>query len=223
MATILTHLRLNQNLLDYGFQLDPQFFALGCIAPALDSSARMRTHYIDANNCIQPETFYQQVIAGQQVDQQQLAFLLGYYVHLVADVEWYAQVIQPLSHEMNIRDQDAIAQRLYDEMRPDQLYWDQQYRAQFPDAGFMDVFDLDVAALRLPALVDASALGAYLKEIETLYRQPVALRQDALLDQFDVDAYLECTTRSLIPLLQDKGISCPIPHPLWASDIRSVS
>lgn len=54
------------------------------------------THFQDEEyRAAHPERFYNEYIAGQQHDREELSFLLGYYAHLLLDVEWAVDVYRP--------------------------------------------------------------------------------------------------------------------------------
>jgi hypothetical protein len=106
MATWIAHLRIAENLLSYGFVLAVEPFLLGNIAPDSGVSDgngdwlphKNMTHWRDANH-FQPENFYNAYIAGNDLDLERLSFLIGYYAHLVADIDWIANIWQPLKHD----------------------------------------------------------------------------------------------------------------------------
>jgi hypothetical protein len=216
MASALTHLRIIEHLLEYGFQVPAIPFACGCLAPNADVTGRARAHYYDRNQYIQPEVFFDEYVAGRELALEQYAFLLGYYVHLVADLEWYAQVVQPNSHRQDIRNQEAVA---------DQIALDRQFLLAHPDHLLVSV--LNSPPISYPP-ADHVLLERMMAELRSVYAD-VQLRQAAEeslarnLTAFDVDAYVECTTRGLIELLHSKAVDCPTPRLPSAFDIRTVS
>ena len=99
MATWITHLRIAENILKAGFNLETIPFTVGNIGPdsGIPNGAfnnfdppRKITHWFDDTNKISPKAFYDKYLSNTNVrqDKDYYSFLLGYYVHLLTDVEW---------------------------------------------------------------------------------------------------------------------------------------
>jgi len=99
MATWIAHLRVAENILNRGIKIDKIPFVSGNIAtdagvPNEDWSAfnppPAITHWKDEEGNIKAEDFYNKYIAIQTeaMDRDKLSFLLGYYTHLLTDIEW---------------------------------------------------------------------------------------------------------------------------------------
>lgn len=101
MATWVTHLRIAENLLKK-YDLDEKAFVVGNIAP--DSGVpnedwsefdppKEITHWIENINgiaTIKSKDFFQKYINKKDIkkDRERYSFLLGYYFHLLIDMEW---------------------------------------------------------------------------------------------------------------------------------------
>ncbi|MBQ4089130.1 MAG: zinc dependent phospholipase C family protein [Clostridia bacterium] len=99
MANWITHMIIAEKLLDMGLDADARGFAVGNIAPDCNmenadwsdfTPPRAVTHwmtgaYKDSADC---EAFWDSYIRGREfVSQEERAFMLGYYAHLIADRE----------------------------------------------------------------------------------------------------------------------------------------
>jgi len=99
MATWVNHLRIAENILKDGYRFDKIAFVTGTIAPdagvpnedwsKYDPPSTI-THFRDENNEIHSEVFYDQHISDIKFshEQEYYSFLMGYYVHLLIDIEW---------------------------------------------------------------------------------------------------------------------------------------
>ena len=99
MATWIAHLRIAENILNKGYDLETIPFTIGNIGP--DSGVpnedwssftppKKITHWLDDTNKINPKAFYEKYLinSGLKQDKASYSFILGYYVHLLTDIEW---------------------------------------------------------------------------------------------------------------------------------------
>lgn len=98
MATWITHLRVAENILDRGFDLEPVPFIIGNIGP--DSGVpnndwssftppKKITHWLGSDKIINAHNFVDKYIADKvKEDNDRYSFIIGYYVHLLTDIEW---------------------------------------------------------------------------------------------------------------------------------------
>lgn len=99
MATWIAHLRVAEGLLKKGYDVDKESFIVGNIGP--DSGVpnedwssfdppTVITHWKNEAGKIQPEDFYEKYLKDKagEMDKKEYSFKLGYYTHLIADVEW---------------------------------------------------------------------------------------------------------------------------------------
>jgi sarcosine oxidase delta subunit len=238
MATWIAHIRLAQNLLDYGFQLAVEPFLIGNIAPDSGiqdeqgnwSPPKKITHWQDINWNIQPEDFYEQYLANKtaNLSEDEYAFLMGYYCHLVADTEWIGQIWQPMSR---FPEWQAVINNPDDNdwtIKKDWYGQDFIYLRDNPETLYTSVFK-QVAAC--PDYLSYLAEGAILRSVNRIrdYYENEESKQLSYahnypyLDKHGMDSYVECTTIVLIALLEAKGVPCPNPRPLSAYGIRLVA
>lgn len=99
MATWITHLRIAENIIKVGYDLETIPFTVGNIGP--DSGvpnedwsnftpSKKLTHWLDDANKISAKAFYDKYINNTNLrqDKDSYSFILGYYVHLLTDIEW---------------------------------------------------------------------------------------------------------------------------------------
>ncbi|WIV11531.1 hypothetical protein [Proteiniborus sp. MB09-C3] len=98
MATWIAHLRVAENILKkYKFEVEP--FLVGNIGP--DSGVpnedwsqfdppKKITHWKDEEGKINADAFYEEYIRDDKLsdNRERNSFLIGYYFHLIADIEW---------------------------------------------------------------------------------------------------------------------------------------
>jgi sarcosine oxidase delta subunit len=238
MATWIAHMRLAQNLLDYGFQIAVEPFLVGNIAP--DSSIQNKsgdwslpkniTHWQDANQNIQPEDFYEKYLADgkSSLSDDEYAFLMGYYCHLVADNEWIGQIWQPMSR---FPEWQAVINNPDDNDWTIKKDWHGQdfiYLRDNPDNLYATVFKKVAACPDYLNYLPQDAIAQCVKHIQDYYeneesKQLSYAHNYLYLDKHGMDSYVECTTIVLLALLEAKGVPCPNPHPLSAYGIRLVA
>jgi hypothetical protein len=98
LATWIAHLRIAENLLKEINELHREAFVAGNIAPDAGvpnedwssfTPPTQVTHWKDERG-IQAEDFYERYVISQKaaMDREYYSFVLGYYIHLLADIEW---------------------------------------------------------------------------------------------------------------------------------------
>lgn len=229
MATWIAHIRLAENLLEYGFELDVQSFLVGNIAPdaglPIDGGYEPHkniTHWRDMNENIQPEDFYAEYLDGKTYDAPEYAFLLGYYVHLVTDSEWTSNVWQAN------RQTNPVWQALFETgekiertLKNDWYGLDFCYLHAHPTSLFYSRFQQIEAVPDYLGIFPAGAFSKSVERIKAYYadegRMQEALSHDyRYLTESDMLTWLDCTTVTLMELLKGKGVACPNPKPLFA-------
>ncbi|GIP56025.1 MULTISPECIES: hypothetical protein [Paenibacillus] len=97
MATWVTHFRIAEKLIDLGLDVSPEEFLVGNIGPdcglaneeGIFYPPKEITHF-KVDGKINADLFYHQYILNKERDlsKEQLSFYLGYYFHLLTDLEW---------------------------------------------------------------------------------------------------------------------------------------
>ncbi|KYH35527.1 hypothetical protein CLTEP_04660 [Clostridium tepidiprofundi DSM 19306] len=107
MATWIAHLRIAENILNKGYNFEKIPFIVGNIAP--DSGVpnedwsnfnppKKITHWIEDDGTINAYKFWDEYLKYQNFEvnierstkgnNDRVSFLIGYYIHLMADIEW---------------------------------------------------------------------------------------------------------------------------------------
>src|SRR5690349_3766536 len=104
MATWIGHLRMANALLEAGYSGDADAFLVGSIAPDTGFPAvfsgeyqppKSVTHWYNKVGQIEPEAFYARYLNEPDVTEPRRSFLLGYYLHLIADIRWHEALWMP--------------------------------------------------------------------------------------------------------------------------------
>lgn len=113
MATWIAHLRIAEKLLDQ-YKIDKNMFLAGnvgpdCGVPNEDWSdftpPKQSTHWTNEQGTIDPEEFYKNYIEGRKLeDIQEFSFLLGYYVHLLTDVQWSRMFKEQINADKELKE-----------------------------------------------------------------------------------------------------------------------
>jgi hypothetical protein len=228
MATWIAHIRLAENVLKYGFELDIPFFLAGNVAP--DSGLptpegyvpqKKITHWKDMNGNIQPEDFYAEHLEGKSYEPKHYAFLMGYYLHLVADLEFTGNIVQPnaksnpLWMALDLDNSEDI-----NTLKKDWYGLDFCYLNQHPDSLYFSHF---VGIGEIPDYLDVFPKGAFstaMQRVKDYYgdaeNMELSLKHDySYLTEDDLLTWIDCTTVTMLGLLKSKGVSCPNPQPLF--------
>lgn len=99
MATWIAHLRVAENILNEIDEIDKEPFVAGNIAP--DSGVPNEdwssfdppydiTHWLNEDRLVDSDAFYNKYLKDKKMskDKELYSFLLGYYTHLLTDIEW---------------------------------------------------------------------------------------------------------------------------------------
>lgn len=98
MATWLVHLRVADKIFDSMDIRDGSLFFAGSIAPDADNlpDTSHRCKNGDKTTC-DADGFYKEYLRGK-TETPLFDFYTGYYIHLLTDVLWHTQKIEPLKH-----------------------------------------------------------------------------------------------------------------------------
>lgn len=171
MASWMIHLRIADQLLDRIPGLDETAFVIGSIAPdsgvpnedwSVYSPPKSVSHYKtkkDGKTFFDVDQFVREYFTAEQIraySLREFSFFLGYYAHLLTDIEWTTEVLRPSveAHpEEDSKDHTAFVWK----MKKDWYDLDFRYLEEHPDfrafriyeqsAGFrndlMDIFSED--------------------------------------------------------------------------------
>jgi hypothetical protein len=128
MATWITHMIIVDNLLKKGINLDEKGFAVGNIAPDCNvenedwsefTPPREVTHWMNGKSKLTAdyEGFFDEYIKDKEFNSDEhISFLLGYYSHLVTDVQ-FQKFVRDDKRVKNIFSRVKSNENLYNEIR----------------------------------------------------------------------------------------------------------
>ena len=128
MATWITHMMIADKLFKSGINLDEKGFAVGNIAPDCNvenedwsefTPRREVTHWMNGESKLTAdyEGFFDEYIKDKEFDSNEhISFLLGYYSHLVTDVE-FQKFVRDDRRVKNIFSRVKSKENLYEEIR----------------------------------------------------------------------------------------------------------
>jgi|GEM_PF-4103873 len=228
MATWIGHLRIADQLLKYGFDLRVEPFLLGNLAPDVTGISKNLTHCLDDYTRVQPEDFYDAYLRNQHYDEDTYAFMVGCYVHLLADVEWIGNVWRPFKH-----DNPDLANRIetdesfgYEFKRTEYFGHDFLYLHENPDyPSYKVIQSIEKIPYSIDLLPEDSLLNWLNSEVKTTYQdtatiEKVLKHEFPYLSSHDLQTWMDCAIGTLIEMLKGKGVPCPTSHPLWGGYIQ---
>ncbi|MBZ9637348.1 zinc dependent phospholipase C family protein [Clostridium sp. FP1] len=105
MATWITHLRIAEEILKKGYDFETKPFMVGNIAPdagvpnedySVFNPAKKITHWEGENKEINAQSFWDTYLNnnGTRENNELFSFKIGYFVHLLTDIEWSKLFVQ---------------------------------------------------------------------------------------------------------------------------------
>lgn len=153
MATWMAHLRIAEKLLEIYPGLDRKSFLVGNIGPDAGvpnedysefSPPKTISHWYDAEGNVDAEDFYRKYLADTSgYSKEELSFYLGYYVHLLSDIEW-RKLYEKKLEEPLYKDNLAKDPRFIWTIKEDWYGQDSVYLMEHPD----NVFHKDFVNIR---------------------------------------------------------------------------
>lgn len=225
MATWVTHLRIAENLLkEFGFQKE-EFLAgnIGpdCGVPNEDwtkfNPPKQITHWypvksteseIKDNNQIGAERFYLKHINETSVtrNNRELSFLLGYYTHLLTDIEWANLQDDKIKNDKRFADQFVGNPQFIREVWQDWFGLDFAYLRDKKPNVFTEVFmKIDF----IPDYLDYIPKGAFTSKVKYIidfynFGDDNYTPTDRYLVKEDMESFIEEATKVISEKLKEK-------------------
>ncbi len=217
MATWMVHLRMADAVRQQlpWIRLLPELpFAVGNLAP--DGGVEIAPHVYEPDSAtthwtptgkkwdIDAEAFYQAYLQENILTADAEAFYLGYYVHLLTDVQWIQQILQPLKQKIGIVHFTGTP---YDAMlRQNLTYLEQAYCREaksFP--AWEQVQKAKLFPNRYLPYYREHTFTEKLKELRQRYATPVEKPVEFLVTAAELDGFVERTVLQIIDVLEKKG------------------
>ena len=215
MATWIAHLRVAENLLNKGFNFDVSSFLIGNIGP--DSGVpnedyssfyppREITHW-EKNKISDAEGFFNKYIQNAHpiTDKNEFSFKIGYYTHLLTDIEWrklYEAKKKTSLYKENLdKDKKFIWVIKEDWYGLDFLYLDKN-----PNCYFFKVFK---NLSEVPDYLDYFPKGAFTKSVKNIceyYLGENTLTKENFkyLTEEEMNKFIENATNTIEIILKEK-------------------
>ncbi|BCB04183.1 zinc dependent phospholipase C family protein [Bacillus sp. KH172YL63] len=223
MATWMVHFRLAENLLNKGLKVVEREFVVGNIGPDCglpDSETgvfypgKVVTHFKE-HNIICPELFFNQYLKRERpACDKVFSFYLGYYLHLVTDVEWtklhrekkkepvYQGILGSEDYTRIIKRDWYGTDFVYLKEHPEHVFHRVfQHITDFPD--YIDIFPENQIMKQIKRISDFYNGTYYAETLEPDYRFEY-------LTPEEVTRFVDETTDKLVTVL--KGI---YPEEIW--------
>ncbi|MCB2291776.1 hypothetical protein LGK97_18860 [Clostridium sp. CS001] len=213
MATWIAHLRIAENILNKEYDLDTEAFTVGNIGP--DSGVpnedwssfnppKSITHWLDDEKKIDANAFYIKYIKNTVLrqDKAYYSFILGYYVHLLTDIEWSKlfdeKKLTPLYNEGLEKDPKFIWTIKKDWYGLDFLYLENNPKCLF-FATFKNI-------LKVPDYLDYYPQGAFTKQVKYITDFYLGENEDTkenfiYLNKNEMDTFVVNATQTIITSL----------------------
>lgn len=219
MATWGLHLRMAEDLLKKGYDLDKEMFAVGNIGPdcgqpnedwsAFDPPTEV-SHWSKKGKSktgIQSEKFYDAHLAGPLDDHREKSFLVGYYVHLLTDLAF-------TGYFNNRKGNDPLYAPLKDNpkfiwtIKEDWYDLDHVWFRDNPNSIYHSVFQ---HVTDVPNYLDYYPKGAIIRQVKYItkfYQNPSDnLDRDYIyLTMDDMNDFMDATVGEIAANLEAKGL-----------------
>jgi hypothetical protein len=157
MGTWAIHIRIAEKILKKGYDLHEEGFLIGNIGPDCGVINEEGTNFIptmevshwstSGKRDIDPEKFFKAHLDKNIEDKKERSFYIGYYTHLLCDIEWRNDIIRRMEYDENyfpmktdrsfineLRKEWYILDRSYFDENQDSLFWTKfQHIESFPD------------------------------------------------------------------------------------------
>lgn len=216
MATWIAHLRVGEKILKRDFNLEVTPFLIGNIGP--DSGVpnedwssfnppKKITHWMDENKNFDAEGFWNKYLSGEEVknNKERYCFLLGYYVHLLTDIQWsklYKKKKElPLYKNGLEKDSNFIWT-----IKKDWYGLDYLYLSKNPQSMFFTVFK---NVRQVPDYLDYFPKGAFELQVKYITQFYLGENEETkenfiYITEEEMDKFIEEATEEIASILKEK-------------------
>lgn len=214
MATWIAHLRIAENILKNMDDLDSIAFILGNVGP--DSGVpnedwssfnppKKITHWINEENNIDAEKFFDKYIKNNLMEYSKYAYALGYYIHLLTDIEW--------SRFFNEKKKNALYNKKLKEdasfiwtIKKDWYGLDFLYLEKNPNFIFHTIFK---NIEQVPDYIDYFPKGALMKQVKYITEYYLGDNEETkenfiYLNEEEMDKFIDETSKKIFSILKGK-------------------
>lgn len=216
MATWIAHIRVAENILMKGYNLERIPFLIGNIGPdsgvpnedcsSFDPPKRI-THWMDDTKKFDVEGFWNKYIEKNEIkeDKERISFLLGYYVHLLTDMYWSKTYNEKkklsLYKEGLEKDHNFIWT-----IKKDWYGLDFLYLSKYPESIFFTDF---INVKTVPDYLDYFPKGAFEKQVKYISEFYLGENEETkenfiYLIEAEMDKFIVETSKEIMQILDNK-------------------
>lgn len=227
MATWGAHIRIAENLLNLGFNLDDKAFLVGNLGPDCNQAnedwsefepPKKITHWFNENEKIDSEKFYNSYIIQDYEDKEKESFLIGYYAHLLSDIEW-SKMMEKQNENSDIYDKLKIDKNFIWKIKEDWYDLDHLYFRKNKESIFYRVLKYIDEFPEYLEYFPKNAIVTKLKYITNFYDtfEGDLEREYKYLTEKEMDRYVDDTTKVITRIFNNRGIA--VSQKLTSSNI----
>lgn len=216
MATWIAHLRVGEKILKRDFNLEVTPFLIGNIGP--DSGVpnedwssfnppKKITHWMDEDKNFDAEGFWNKYLSNLEVkeDKERYSFLLGYYVHLLTDIQWsklYSKKKELPLYKNGLEKDSYFIWTI----KKDWYGLDYLYLSKNPQSMFFTVFK---NVRQVPDYLDYFPKGAFVLQVKYITQFYLGENEETkenfiYLTEQEMDNFIEETTEEIASILKEK-------------------
>ncbi|WP_130807910.1 zinc dependent phospholipase C family protein [Senegalia massiliensis] len=215
MATWGSHIRIAEKLLDLGFDLDEKAFLIGNLGPDCNQAnedwsefepPKKITHWFNENGKIDSEKFYDSYLRQDYKNKEKESFLIGYYAHLLSDIEW-SKMLQ--NQNSNIYDKLKTDEKFIWKVKKDWYDLDHMYFKNNKESIFYRILKyVDVFPEYLEFFPENSIITK-IKYIVNFYEdfEGDLDREYNYLTKKEMDSYIDSTTKAIEHIFNNREIT----------------
>ena len=215
MATWGVHIRIAESILNIDRSLDEECFLVGnvgpdCGEPNEDWSeffpSKSISHWINEDDIVEAEKFYNEYLNKEVEDNKLFSFLLGYYVHLLTDIEWSKMVDDKKKTDDEYKKLETDKKFIWT-IKKDWYDLDHLYFRKNPNSIFHRIFKNIGSFPDYLNYYPAGAIERQLKYISGFYTKYNGNpeREYKYLTEKEMDEFVSEKSKYIIELLKEKA------------------
>lgn len=216
MATWGAHIRIAENLLNLGLNLDEEAFLVGNLAPDCNQPnedwtefepPKNVTHWYNENDRIDSEKFYNSYLKKDYRNKEEESFLIGYYAHLISDIEW-SKMMKNQKKNKDIYEKFETDKSLISKVKEDWYDLDHLYFKNNKESIFYRVLKNTDKFPDYLYYYPTNAIMTKLKYIINFYDtfEGDLDREYKYLTEEEMDRYVDATTKVVACIFREREI-----------------
>jgi hypothetical protein len=216
MATWIAHIRVGENVLKSDFNLEVTPFLIGNIGPdsgvpnedwSVFDPPKKVTHWLDENKKFDAEGFWDKYLSEEKLKEEKgrYSFLVGYYVHLLTDIQWSKLYDEKKKETLYKQGLDMDPNFIWT-IKKDWYGLDYLYLSKTPQSMFFTVFK---EVKEVPDYLDYFPKGAFEKQVKYITEFYLGENQETkenfiYLTEEEMDNFIKSATDKISGILRAK-------------------